>query len=61
VKHLSGAPLQDTFLDLPTNIRLGWKDLPGPNTLAYYDHSKIAAVKKVLTLGLGSTLKNLRA
>ncbi len=28
VEHLKGA--------LPTNIRLGWKGLPGTNTLAYY-------------------------
>ncbi len=26
------------FIQLPTNIRLGWKALPGTNTLAYYDH-----------------------
>jgi hypothetical protein len=24
------------LLDLPTNIRLHWKDLPGTNTVAYY-------------------------
>jgi len=24
---------------LPTNITLGWKGLPGANTLALYDHS----------------------
>jgi hypothetical protein len=24
---------------LPTNIRLGWKDLSGANTLDYYEHS----------------------
>ncbi len=23
---------------LPTNIRLGWKSLPGTNTLAYYEN-----------------------
>ncbi len=23
----------------PTNIRLGWKGLPGPNALAYYEKS----------------------
>jgi hypothetical protein len=26
-------------LALPTNTRLGWKGLPGANTLAYYKHS----------------------
>ncbi len=36
VKHLLGAPLQGRPLALPTNIRLGWKGLPGTNTLAHY-------------------------
>ncbi len=31
--------------DLPTNIRLGWKSLPGTNTLAYCKHLQITAVK----------------
>jgi len=35
VKHLSGAPLEGRLLALPTNNRLGWKDLPGANTLAH--------------------------
>jgi hypothetical protein len=41
--YLSEVPfrvLQGTsegrLLALPTNIRLGWKDLQGTNTLAYY-------------------------
>jgi hypothetical protein len=46
VKHLPGK-----FLALLTNIRLGWKDLPGTNTLAYHDHSQITAVKSFMTLG----------
>jgi len=33
VEHMKGASL-----DLPTYIRLGWKGLPGANTLAYYEH-----------------------
>jgi hypothetical protein len=28
-------------LALPTNIRPGWKGLPGANTLAYYDCKKV--------------------
>ncbi len=28
-----------SFLALSKNIRLGWKGLPGANTLAYYKHS----------------------
>jgi hypothetical protein len=27
------------LLALPTNIRLGWKGLPGTNALAYYEKS----------------------
>jgi hypothetical protein len=30
-----GAPLLGRILALPTNIRLGWKGLPGTNALAY--------------------------
>jgi len=26
---------------LPTNIRLGWKGLPGTNVLAYYENYKL--------------------
>jgi hypothetical protein len=32
----SGAPLYGRPLALPTKIRLGWKSLPGTNTLVYY-------------------------
>ncbi len=38
VKQLSGAPLEGRPLALPTNIRLGWRDLPGTKTLAYYEN-----------------------
>ncbi len=38
MKHLSGAPLKGRPLALPANIRLGWKSLPGTNTLAYYEN-----------------------
>ncbi len=39
---------------LNTNIRLGWKGLPGTNTLAYYENSSITAVKGFITLAPGS-------
>ncbi len=39
VKHLSGAPHWGRHLASPTNIRLGWKGLPGTNAVAYYEHS----------------------
>jgi hypothetical protein len=39
VKRLSGSPLLGIIMALPSNIRIGWKDLPGTNTLAYYKHS----------------------
>jgi hypothetical protein len=47
VQHLSGAQLYGRFLALPTNIRIGWKSMPGTNTPAYYkkfvaySHTKI--------------------
>jgi hypothetical protein len=49
---LSGAPLLGRFQALPTNIRLGWKSLPGTNTLADYKHLSITPVKSFMTLGL---------
>ncbi len=35
---------------LPTNIRLGWKDFPGTNTLAYYENPLITGLKSFITL-----------
>jgi hypothetical protein len=35
MKHFQGAPLQARLLALHSNIRHGWKKLPGANTLAY--------------------------
>jgi hypothetical protein len=37
VEHLKCASLGEA-LDLPANIRLGWKCLPGTNILAYYEN-----------------------
>jgi len=37
-EHLAGAPLYSRLLASPTNIRLGWKSIPGTNTLAYYEN-----------------------
>jgi hypothetical protein len=50
VKQLSGAPFKGSPLALPTNIRLGWKGLPGTNTLAYYENWQITAVKSFIGL-----------
>ncbi len=41
------------LLDLPTNIRLSWKGLPGTKSLAYYKYSQIIDVKKFVTLSPG--------
>ncbi len=38
VKHLSGAQLKARLLALPTNIVQGLKNLPGTNTLAYFEN-----------------------
>ena len=46
MKHLSVAML----LILLANIRLGIKGLPGKNTLAYYEHLSVTAVKCFVTL-----------
>ncbi len=40
VEHLIIASLRKA-LAFPANVRLGWKDLWGTNTLAYYDISKL--------------------
>ncbi len=45
VKYLSGAPLEGRFLSLPSNIRLGTKGLPGPNTPAYHKELQITVIK----------------
>jgi len=43
VEDLKGVSLSRSAL--PTNIVLGWKDLPRTNGLAYYENPKITAVK----------------
>ncbi len=50
VKHLSGSPLQGRLLTFPTNIRIGWINLPGANTLAYYENLYITDKKSFKTL-----------
>jgi hypothetical protein len=52
----SGAPekrFTQVALALPANIRLGWKGLPGTNTLAYYKTPKITVAKSFITLATG--------
>jgi hypothetical protein len=52
VELLKGPSLRWAGATL-TNIRMGWKGLPGTNTLAYYEHSEIAGMKGFITLGPG--------
>jgi hypothetical protein len=52
VEHLKGSSIGNkdrdkVLLALSTNIRLGWKGVPGTNTLAYYENQLITD-KKVL-------------
>ncbi len=47
VEHLEGASLGKA-LALPANIRLGWKDSPRTNILAYYENPYITAVKSFI-------------
>jgi len=56
VKKFSVAPFYGRHLALPTNIRPGWKGLPGTNTLAYYKFSYTSDVKNIITLGQGTLL-----
>jgi hypothetical protein len=49
VEHLESASLRYAPAQ-PTNIRLGWKGLPGTNTLAYYENPNIRAVKSFIEL-----------
>jgi hypothetical protein len=51
VDELKEAPLQGRFLPLPTNIILSWKDLPGTNTLAYYEYWQRKDLKSFITFG----------
>ncbi len=50
-EDLSGAPTEGSLLAIPTNIRLGLKDLPWTNTLDYYyELSYIISRKSFITL-----------
>jgi hypothetical protein len=48
VEYLEGHHTNGKFLALPANIRLGWKGLPGTNTLAYHDTATIMTVKSFI-------------
>jgi hypothetical protein len=45
--------LHSRVAPLPSNIGLGWKVLPGTDTLAYYKLTLIKNAKCIKTLGLG--------
>ncbi len=47
MEYLKGASLGNAPA-LLANIRLGWKGLPGTNTLAYDKNPKITAVKSFI-------------
>jgi hypothetical protein len=53
VRHFSGALLFGRLLSSPTNVKLGWKSLPGTNTLAYYKNPYITDKESFITLGPG--------
>ncbi len=59
MKHLSGVPLLGRLLASPTNIRLGWKGLPGTYALAYYKNLYLTAVKSFIALAHGTNIINL--
>jgi hypothetical protein len=45
---------------LPKDNRLGWKGLPGENTLAYYENPSITALKSFITLATGFMLEQFK-
>jgi hypothetical protein len=49
--YLSGAPLYGWLLTLLINIRLGWRGLPGTNTLACLKNWWITTVKNIYRMG----------
>jgi hypothetical protein len=53
------VPFLGGVLALTTNIRLEWKGLAETNTLAYYIHLLIKAVKRIITLALASKSEKL--
>jgi hypothetical protein len=48
--YLIEVPLRCSTLALLTEFRLGWKDLSGTNTLAYYENSYVTDFKSFITL-----------
>ncbi len=55
VEHLKCSSLRKA-LALPANIRLGWKGLPGTNTLAYYENPQITTVKSFIVQATGGKI-----
>jgi hypothetical protein len=50
VKQLSGALLRVGSWPLLANSRLGWTNLQGTNTVAYWFHSTVTKKKKVVNM-----------
>ncbi len=59
MKILSGVPHYGKLLTLSMSIRLGWKDLLGTKTLAYYENSQITGMKSFITLAPGFNVTKL--
>ncbi len=55
VEHLKGASLRQAPA-LLVNIRVGYKSLPGTNTLTNYQHSSITLVKYFISFVPGPDL-----
>ncbi len=51
VDHLTDFQKCRLLLNQQILESVGWKGLPGTNTLAYYEYSSITAVKSVITWG----------
>ncbi len=55
MKYLRGTPHRQAST-LLTHVRLGWKVLPGTNTLDYYEDLQIMDAKSFITLGHGANV-----
>jgi hypothetical protein len=58
-EHLKGASLRLATGLNHEHYTLGWKGLPGPNTLDYYEHSQITDIKSLKTLATELTDENM--
>jgi hypothetical protein len=52
VEHLKDTSLSQVLASV-TDIRIGWRGLPGTNTVAYYENTSITNVKSFIIFSPG--------